>query len=380
MSERGIVLVVSGVGKDTVINIITSTSDFAKLPTCTTRKPRRGEINGVHYHFMDEAAFISLYDSGKLLDHVVITDTHYGLPLEALRQALDSGKNIALHLVVGSAFLLKRIVPDAVLVFLLPPSHKDLIQRLRDRGMTEDEITQRLHHDPTTLQAARFYDFSIVNHNGEEQETAERILRYIATRRGSVVAELPKSSSYNRILHMYPEYFATGNQNKLREVNEILGRNLEQIAIELYEPQGLDVAAVIREKAEDAFHKTGKFVLVEDTALEFRAWNGLPGALIKWFLDTVGNEGLLKMLTDVEDRRAVAKTAVGFFDGNNAHVFVGEIEGTIADTIRGSGGFGWDPIFIPDGFDKSFAEMTSQEKNAVSMRSRALEKMKASFK
>ncbi len=178
---------------------------------------------------------------------------------------------------------------------------------------------------------------------------------------------------------MYPEFFATKNANKLREVNEILGRSLEQIAVELYEPQGLDVAEVIREKAEDAFHKTGKFVLVEDTALEFLAWNGLPGALIKWFLETVGNEGLLKMLVGVENRRAIAKTAVGFFDGNKSHVFVGEIEGMISKTVRGSGGFGWDPIFIPDGFDKSFAEMTSEEKNAVSMRRHALEKMKASF-
>lgn len=383
MKERGTVLVVSGpsgVGKDTIINIITSASDFAKLPTCTTRMPRPGEINGVHYHFMDETVFISLRDSGKFLDHVVITDNHYGLPLEALGQALDSGKNIAIHLVVGSTFLLKRIIPDAVLVFIMPPSHEDLIQRLRGRGMTEDEIANRLRDDPTTLQAARFYDFVIVNHDGEEQETADRILRYVANRRETIVAELPKSSGYSRLLHMHPEFFATKNANKLREVNEILGRSLEQIAVELYEPQGLDVAEVIREKAEDAFRKTGKSVLVEDTALEFRAWNGLPGALIKWFLETVGNEGLLKMLAGVENRRAVAKTAVGFFDGNKAHVFVGEIDGTIPETIRGSSGFGWDPIFIPDGFDKSFAEMTSEEKNAVSMRRRALERMEMSFK
>ncbi|MGB2580101.1 MAG: RdgB/HAM1 family non-canonical purine NTP pyrophosphatase [Minisyncoccia bacterium] len=382
MKERGTVLVVSGpsgVGKDTVINIITSISDFAKLPTCTTRKPRPGEINGVHYHFVDEATFISLQESGKLLDHVLITDNHYGLPLETLGQALDSGKNTALHLVVGSAFLLKRIIPEAVLVFIMPPSHADLVQRLRGRRMTEDEISKRLRDDPTTLQAARFYDFVIVNHDGEEQETAERILQYVTNHRRTVISELPKNSGYNRMLYMYPDFFATKNLNKLREVNEILGRDLEQIAVELYEPQGLDVAEVISEKAKDAFHKTGKFVLVEDTALEFVAWNGLPGALIKWFLETVGNEGILKMLTNVENRRATAKTAIGFFDGNKAHVFVGEIKGTISDTMRGSSGFGWDPIFIPDGFNKSFAEMTSEEKNAVSMRRHALEQMKKSF-
>lgn len=178
---------------------------------------------------------------------------------------------------------------------------------------------------------------------------------------------------------MHPGFFATTNLNKLREVNEILGYKLEQIAVELYEPQRVDVAEVILEKAKDAFHKTGRVVLVEDTALEFSAWNGLPGALAKSFLETVGNEGLLKMFSYVRDRSAVAKTAVGFFDGKKIHVFIGEMRGTIPEIIRGSGGFGWDPIFIPDGFNKSLAEMTSEAKNAISMRRCALEKMKAAF-
>lgn len=179
---------------------------------------------------------------------------------------------------------------------------------------------------------------------------------------------------------MYPEFFATKNENKLREAGEILGRSLEQISVELFEPQGVKVEDVVREKAEDAFHKTGKFVLVEDTSLEFAAWNGLPGALIKWFLDTAGNEGILKMLSGETNRKAIAKTAIGFFDGAQARVFVGEISGTIPETIRGTGGFGWDPIFIPDGYEKSFAEMASAEKNAISMRKLALERMKSELK
>jgi XTP/dITP diphosphohydrolase len=179
---------------------------------------------------------------------------------------------------------------------------------------------------------------------------------------------------------MHPEFFATKNENKLHEVNEILGRNLKQISVDLFEPQGVKVEEVVREKAEDAFHKTGKFVLVEDTSLEFAAWNGLPGALIKWFLDTVGNEGILKMLSGEMSRKAIAKTAVGFFDSAQSRVFVGEISGTIPGMIRGAGGFGWDPIFVPDGYEKSFAEMTSAEKNAISMRKLALERMKTELK
>ena len=382
MRKRGTVLVVSGpsgVGKDTILNIVTSTSNFSKFPTCTTRSPRPGEIHGVHYHFVDEPTFFSMRENGQLLDHVVITDKHYGLPIEALEQALDSGENIAIHLVVGSAFLLKRVLPEAILVFIMPPSYEDLLARLRGRGMSEHDIANRVRDDPTTLQAARFYDFVVVNHNGEEQDTAHRILRHAKTQGGKTVARLLNQRTCSNMAHMHPDYFATGNANKLREVNEILGHDLEQIAVDLYEPQGLDVAEVVRMKAEDAFRKTGKFVLVEDTALECVAWNGLPGPLIKWFLDTVGNDGILRMLAQTTDRRAIAKTAVGFFDGNTAHVFVGEVMGTIPHDLRGSGGFGWDPIFIPDGFSKSFAEMAREEKNAVSMRRLALENMKKSF-
>ena len=384
MKERGTIVVVSGpsgVGKDTIINIITSQSSFTKFPTCTTRAPRPGEINGVHYHFVDEEMFTNLWHRGDLLDHVVITGHHYGLPIERLGRSLEGGQDIIVHLVTGSAFLLKRIIPDAVMVFVMPPSQEEILKRMRGRGMTEEQIAHRLHDDPTTLQAARLYDFVVVNHDGEEQETAERILEFVEQRRGVERGfGLQKTRGYSRIIHMYPEFFATKNENKLREVNEILGRNLEQISVELFEPQGVDVETVVREKAENAFHKTGKFVLVEDTSLEFAAWNGLPGALIKWFLDTIGNEGILKMLAGESNRKAVAKTAVGFFDGAQSRVFIGKVSGTVPEIARGTSGFGWDPIFIPDGHEKSFAEMTSIKKNTISMRKLALERMKTELK
>jgi len=180
--------------------------------------------------------------------------------------------------------------------------------------------------------------------------------------------------------YMYPEFFATKNESKVKETNKILGYNLKQIAVDLFEPQSVAVEDVVREKAKDAFHKTGQSVLVEDTGLEFIAWKGLPGALIKWFLDAVGNEGIIKMLANETDRRAVAKTAVGFFEGTQSYVFVGEVLGEISNTVRGTGGFGWDSIFIPCGQKKSFAEMTATEKNTISMRKLALENMKLGLK
>ena len=175
---------------------------------------------------------------------------------------------------------------------------------------------------------------------------------------------------------MYPRLFATKNEHKISEANSILNSALEQISIDLFEPQGLHVEEVVSEKSEDAFRKVGEAVLVEDTGLEFAAWNGLPGALIKWFLDTVGNEGILKMLDQETNREAAAKTAVGFFDGKKHRVFTGEVSGSISDVARGTDGFGWDPLFIPEGHSKTFAEMSPDEKNACSMRKRALERMK----
>lgn len=175
---------------------------------------------------------------------------------------------------------------------------------------------------------------------------------------------------------MHPKFFATTNKNKLREANEILGEELQQIELDLIEPQGLAVEEVIRIKTKDAFIKAGKPVLVEDTSLSFETWSGLPGALIKWFLSSVGNEGILKMLGSETNRDATAKTAVGFYDGKEYHIYTGEVKGTIPTEPQGESGFGWDPIFIPDGHEKSFAQMAAEEKNKISMRRMALEKLK----
>ncbi len=380
--KRGIVLVISGpsgVGKDAIMDIITTQSDFVKLPTCTTRPKRPGEIENVHYRFLNEKEFFALQRQEKFLDHIVISDYHYGLPLEDVFEALDRGKKIILHLVVGSAFLLKHIVPGAVLVFVMPPSQEELIQRLQSRGMSEEEIIVRLRDDPTPLQTAPYYDFVVVNHDGEEYETAGRILEFVEKLQRKRKSRLTSLIRPRILKNVTPRFFATKNLNKLREVNEILGRELHQISVELLEPQGLDIVEVVKEKARYAFHKTGKFVLVEDTGLEFDSWNGLPGALIRWFLEAVGNEGILKMLKGEKNRQATAKTAVGFYDGTKCHVFVGKIRGEILPEIRGQSGFGWDPIFVPEGHSKSFGEMTAEEKNEISMRRFALLRLKTFF-
>ncbi len=174
--------------------------------------------------------------------------------------------------------------------------------------------------------------------------------------------------------------FATSNKNKLREFEQILGTKLEQAELQLNEIQAIDVENIIEEKAKEAYRLVGKPVLVEDTGLYIAAWNSFPGALIKWLLSTTGRDGVIRMLAMEKNRRASAKTAIGFYDGSKVHVFVGKVNGSIPDAIRGESGFGWDPIFVPNGYRKTFAELGAKAKNRISMRSIALRKLKAYLK
>ena len=169
--------------------------------------------------------------------------------------------------------------------------------------------------------------------------------------------------------------FVTSNHNKAREAAEILGIELRSIALDLPELQDLDVAQVAAVKAAAAHETLGapdSPILVEDSGLVVETWNGLPGALTKWFLVSVGNEGILRMLSGEKDRsaRAVCAVAIAFTDGFT-RVFLGEVGGSIALEPRGSGGFGWDPIFVPEGYTETYAELGSR-KHEDSHRARAL--------
>jgi XTP/dITP diphosphohydrolase len=168
--------------------------------------------------------------------------------------------------------------------------------------------------------------------------------------------------------------FVTSNHDKAREAAEILGVELRSVALDLPEIQDLDVAQVAAVKAaaaREALEAPDSPILVEDSGLVIGAWNGLPGALTKWFLASVGIKGLLKMLSEEEDRSARAVCAVAIATGDSVHVFAGEVEGEIPHKPRGSEGFGWDPIFIPEGHTQTYAEL-GPRKHEVSHRARAL--------
>lgn len=171
-------------------------------------------------------------------------------------------------------------------------------------------------------------------------------------------------------------YFVTGNIHKFAEVQLILGGLVSQVNIDLPEIQAVDPNVVIKAKLGTAFEELKQPVLVEDTSLSFSALNGLPGALIKWFLMQLGNDGLCKLLDGFESRRATAVTWLGYFDGANTHFFSGTVEGQIVEMPRGTNGFGWDAIFQPNGSSRTFAELSDVEKSDYSMRKTAVLKLK----
>jgi XTP/dITP diphosphohydrolase len=169
--------------------------------------------------------------------------------------------------------------------------------------------------------------------------------------------------------------FVTTNEHKRREAQEILGVELAALGShDIPEIQAIDVAEVAADKAQRAHDALGAPphpVLVEDSGLVVAAWNGLPGALTKWFVSSVGNEGILRMLSG-QDRSARAVCAVAVADMHGSvRVFTGEVAGTLAPEPRGAGGFGWDPIFIPEGSSLTYAQM-GEAKNEDSHRARAL--------
>ncbi|RJE22140.1 hypothetical protein PHISCL_05537 [Aspergillus sclerotialis] len=169
--------------------------------------------------------------------------------------------------------------------------------------------------------------------------------------------------------------FITGNKNKLAEVRAILGNVIEvdNQAVEVPEIQGT-IEEIAKEKCRRAAEAINGPALTEDTALEFHALKGLPGPYIKSFLDSLGHEGLNKMLDGFDDRSAQAVCTFAFCRGPGEEpiLFQGRTEGAIVRP-RGPTNFGWDPIFEYQG--TTYAEMEKEAKNQISHRYKALVKL-----
>lgn len=154
----------------------------------------------------------------------------------------------------------------------------------------------------------------------------------------------------------------TSNPGKLREAEEILGADLEREDVDLDEIQAVEVSKVVGAKSEAAYDELGRPVIVTDTGLYIEDFNGFPGALVRWMFERVGNEGIAELASGSE---AEAELVIGYHDGEQLKTFSGRVRGEIAEKPRGEKGFGWNPVFIPDGYEETFAEMGEESKNSI---------------
>ncbi|MBR2666457.1 MULTISPECIES: XTP/dITP diphosphatase [Methanobrevibacter] len=170
--------------------------------------------------------------------------------------------------------------------------------------------------------------------------------------------------------------FITGNEHKVKEAENIFKDydiKLEHIDLGYEEPQGtLEEVAI--SGAKYASRKLGKPVIVEDAGLFIKALNGFPGTYSHYVQDTIGNQGILKLLTDADDRYAEFRSVIGYCAPNSEpKIFLGKVKGEIAVEERGDLGFAFDPLFYVPSLGKTFGELTTDEKNQFSHRKNSLE-------
>jgi len=174
----------SGVGKDTIIEAMRRVPDghaYDYIVTCTTRPRRPGEVDGVNYHFLDRDQFGALRDSGELLEWAEVHGNWYGTPRRQVREALAAGRDAILKIDVQGARSVKERVPEAILIFVVPPSPEVLLQRLKGRATeTLDELELRRRNAALELARQGDYDYVVVNETGQVEKTATRIHEIIA--------------------------------------------------------------------------------------------------------------------------------------------------------------------------------------------------------
>lgn len=173
-------------------------------------------------------------------------------------------------------------------------------------------------------------------------------------------------------------HVATSNRHKIEELNAVLtgcGYRAEPAPAPKVEIQGDDVAAIAVYAAASAYSVLGRPVLVEDAGLYVDALSGFPGPYSSYVFKTIGVAGLLRLLEGIDERRAVFRSALAYAGPWGVELFTGEVEGAIADRPRGGLGFGFDPVFVPRGDTRTFAEMSLEEKSRYSHRARAARKL-----
>ena len=169
--------------------------------------------------------------------------------------------------------------------------------------------------------------------------------------------------------------FITGNQSKADYLAKYLGHPVQHQKVDLDEIQSLELRDIVEHKVKQAYEIVKAPVLVEDVSFEYKALGRLPGTFIKFFVEEVDPETLCR-LVDGMDRTAIGRCMFGYYDGEEFQTFAGELRGVIAEHPAGENGFGWDRIFVPEGYDVTRAQLDDTEYEKVYRIIRPLEELK----
>ncbi len=178
--RQGLLVVISGpsgVGKDVMIERMAELGhDHHFTVTATTRQPRPGETDGVNHHFMDEDTFMNMITRDELLEWARVYDNYYGVPKQQIRDALARGKHVLLRVDVQGARRLRELVPDALQIFIMPPTLENLRDHLVKRGVDlPEEMEKRLAAARTEIQEADLFDYTVVNDEDELDSTVDKV-------------------------------------------------------------------------------------------------------------------------------------------------------------------------------------------------------------
>lgn len=200
--DKGLLIVISGpsgAGKGTICKALVEKGDYFVSVSATTRNPRAGEVDGKSYYFLKKEDFIKKIESGDFLEHAEVHGNLYGTPKSSVLEKLDEGKDVILEIEVQGALNVKKIFPEAVLIFLAPPSFDELRKRLTGRGTEDaDTVNKRLMQACDEAQYIFNYKYYVVNN--EVDECIEQIRTIIANEHSYVSNNKEKIDSiFNEI-------------------------------------------------------------------------------------------------------------------------------------------------------------------------------------
>ncbi len=172
-------------------------------------------------------------------------------------------------------------------------------------------------------------------------------------------------------------FFVSNNQYKIKEAMEIIDSRiieLKPLALKIEEIQSDDAMKIVNDKVIKAFSKVKRPLFVEHTGLYIHDFGNLPGGLTQIIWDSLKADKFCEFFGNRKNTKAIAKTIIGYCDGKSIYTFEGSIEGNIAKTPKGNKNFQWDCVFIPKGYNQTFAEL-GDEKNKISMRRQAIQSL-----